>query len=103
MIARHWRGWTSAKNAEAYLTVLRTKVLPGLKGLQGYQGGRVLRRDERDEVEFVVINYFDSLDSVKRFAGANYQVAVIEPEARPLLLRAEPNATHFDVAEDITV
>jgi hypothetical protein len=30
MIARHWRGWTKAQNADAYETLLKTRVLPDL-------------------------------------------------------------------------
>jgi heme-degrading monooxygenase HmoA len=99
MIARHWRGWTSRENSDAYESLLRTKVLPGLDGIPGYQGGYVLRRDiaATQEVEFVVINLFDSLESVKRFAGSDYATPVFEPDARALLKRAEPVAYHYDV------
>jgi heme-degrading monooxygenase HmoA len=97
MIARHWRGWTTAGNAEAYEALLRTKVLPGLESISGYQGGYVLRSDGAEEVEFVVINLFDSLEAVKQFAGEDYAVAVFEPEARELLSRIETRATHYEV------
>ncbi len=99
MIARHWRGWTSRDNANAYETLLRTKVLPGLDAIPGYRGGHVLRRDLADEreVEFIVINFFDSLESVQRFAGPDYAVAVFEPEALALLKRKEALAFHFEV------
>jgi heme-degrading monooxygenase HmoA len=98
MIARHWRGWTTARNADAYETVLKNTVLPGLKALQGYRGGYVLRREiENQEVEFVVVNLFESLDAVKRFAGPDFAVAVFEPEARRLLSRVEPLAAHYEV------
>jgi hypothetical protein len=99
MIARHWRGATAPENADAYEALLKTKVLPELAEIEGYRGGYVLRRDvpEAREVEFIVINLFDSLESVKRFAGPQYAVAVFEPEARVLLKRAEPLAAHFEV------
>jgi len=98
MIARHWRGWTTARNADAYETLLRGTVLPGLAAIPGYRGGYVLRRSvENGEVEFVVVNLFDSLDAVKRFAGPDFAVAVFEPEARRLLARIEPLAAHYEV------
>jgi hypothetical protein len=99
MIARHWRGCTSLENADAYESLLRTKVLPGLESIEGYRGGYVLRRElaDRREMEFVVINLFDSLESVRRFAGPDYAVAVFEPEARALLKQADPTASHFEV------
>jgi hypothetical protein len=59
MIARHWRGWP-------------------LSGIEGSRGGYILRDNGPREVEFVVINLFDSLEAVKRFA-------------------ADPRAPHYEV------
>lgn len=97
MIARHWRGWTEVQNADAYESLLKNTVLPGLKEIEGYRGGYVLRNDSERESEFVVINFFDSMEAVKKFAGPNYEIAVFEPEARRLLSRIEPKAAHYEV------
>jgi hypothetical protein len=45
----------------------------------------------------VVLNLFDSLEAVKRFAGLEYTIPVFEPEARALLCKIEPVATHYEV------
>jgi heme-degrading monooxygenase HmoA len=97
MIARHWRGWTKRENADAYEKLLEGTVLPGLRGIDGYRGGHVLRKDGERESEFVVINFFESLEAVKKFAGPQYTVAVFEPAAKALLARFEPVATHYEV------
>jgi heme-degrading monooxygenase HmoA len=97
MIARVWRGWTSAENANAYEKLLREIVYPGLQTMEGHAGGYILRHDNQDETEFVTVNFFDSLDAVKAFAGPNYEVPVLEPEARHLLSKVEPIAHHYDV------
>ena len=97
MIARVWRGWTSAENADAYEKLLREVVYPGLQTIAGYVGGYILRHDNQDESEFVTVNLFDSLDAVKAFAGPTYEVPVFEPEARHLLSKVEPIARHYDV------
>jgi len=97
MIARHWRGWTLPEKADAYEALLKSKVLPGLRTIAGYLGGFVFRRDDAEEVEFVVVNLFDSLDAVRKFAGQNYEAPVFEPEAKALLSRVEPTATHYEV------
>src|SRR5215472_5148495 len=98
MIARHWRGWTRPEDADAYESLLRESVLPHIHQLEGHCGGYVLRKDSPDESEFIVINFFDSIEGVKRFAGPDYQVAIFEPEARRLLSRIEPVAHHYEVA-----
>jgi heme-degrading monooxygenase HmoA len=97
MVARHWRGWTKPENADAYEKLLRETVLPGLKKIAGYRGGYVLRSDGPDEVEFVVVNLFESLEAVRQFAGPDHAVPVFEPEARKLLSKVEPTASHYDV------
>jgi heme-degrading monooxygenase HmoA len=94
---RLWRGWTAPGDAEAYEGLLRDTVLPGLAAIEGYEGGFVLRRDAGDEVEFTVLNLFESLDAVRAFAGDDYEVPVFEPEARRLLTRVEPIARHYEV------
>ena len=98
MIARHWTGWTKSSDADAYEKLLHDTVIPGLQRINGYRGGYVLRRDAGDEIEFVVVNFFDSLDAVRAFAGPEYEIAVFEPEAKRLLSRAEPRAIHYEVA-----
>jgi heme-degrading monooxygenase HmoA len=97
MIARHWRGWTRREDADAYEALLNEKALPGLRQIGGYRGGYVLRCDGEDETEFVVVNFFDSLNAVKRFAGEDYMVPVFEPESRKLLSKVEPIARHYEV------
>jgi heme-degrading monooxygenase HmoA len=97
MIARVWRGWTSPENADAYERLLREQVIPGLQRIDGHRGAYILRQDAAHEVEFCVVNFFESLDAVRAFAGPDYQVPVFEPEARQLLAKVEPIARHYDV------
>jgi hypothetical protein len=97
MIARHWRGWTKSEDADAYEALLKTKVLPQLRSIAGYCGGYILRHNEAVESEFVVLNLFESLDAVRKFAGPNFGVPVFEPEAKALLSRFEPVANHYEV------
>ncbi|WP_456275126.1 antibiotic biosynthesis monooxygenase family protein [Bacillus sp. AK128] len=101
MIARVWRGWTSEGNADAYENLLRTTILPSFSKIDGYLGGTILRAiQNQDEVEFIITNYFASLDSILDFASQeDFTIAVIEPEARELLSRVDTHATHYQVKE----
>ena len=98
MITRVWRGWTSPANADAYEELLRAKILPELRGIEGHRGGLVLRRASDEGVEFVVVNHFESLEAVREFAGPDYEVAVISPEAEALLMRGDERALHYETA-----
>ena len=72
-------------------------MLPSLRDVKGYRGGYIFRNDGPLEVEFVIVNLFDSLEAVRTFAGPDYGTPVFEPEARILLCRIEPVAMHYEV------
>ena len=99
MIARLWRGWTSHDNADAYDTLLRTQIFPGIRqrSIAGFRSIELLRRTIGDEVEFITLMLFDSLQAVKDFAGADYEVAVVPPAARALLKRFDERSAHYEV------
>jgi len=104
MISRIWHGWTSRENADAYKELLRTEIFVGIarRSIPGYRGIHLLRRDVDDGVEFVTIMWFDSLDAVRAFAGEDYEVAVVPPKARQLLLKFDSRSAHYEVVESPT-
>ncbi len=99
MISRIWHGWTAPENANAFEALLKEEVFVGTgrRQIPGYRGIHLLRRDLGDEVEFVTVMWFDSLDAVRTFAGADYEVAVVPPEARALLSRFDARSQHYEV------
>ena len=46
----------------------------------------------------MTLTLFDSLDAVRRFAGNDYEVAVVPPAARKLLDRFDERSAHYEVA-----
>jgi antibiotic biosynthesis monooxygenase (ABM) superfamily enzyme len=100
VIARVWHGWTSPSNADAYEEFLRTKMFPSIHRVPGYVGADLLRCDAGDEIAFVTITRFESLASVRAFAGEDYEQAVVEPEARALLSRFDERSEHYEVVID---
>jgi antibiotic biosynthesis monooxygenase (ABM) superfamily enzyme len=98
VIARLWRGWTSAENADPYERFLLIALFPSMRDIPGFRGAEVLRRADGPEVAFVTITRFETLDAVKAFAGDDYETPVLEPEALALLSRYDERAQHFEVA-----
>jgi uncharacterized damage-inducible protein DinB len=101
MICRIWHGWTSAANADAYETLLRTEIFAGIRqrDIAGFRGIDLVRRDGPTECEFVTIMWFDDLDAVRAFAGADYETAVVPPAARAVLARFDARSAHYSVVE----
>jgi heme-degrading monooxygenase HmoA len=97
MIARMWHGWTKPQNADAYEDLLRNEMFPSMRRIQGFEGAYLLRRVAGDEVEFVTVTLFTSLDAVRRFAGDNYETAVLHPQAAGLLSRYDAKSVHYEI------
>lgn len=97
MIARVWKGYAKPDHADAYESMLKPDLLPGLSTKKGFRGSYLLRKAADDEVEFVTIILWDSLDDVKALAGEDYERAVVPEERRPHLSRYDDKAAHYDV------
>jgi hypothetical protein len=99
MITRLWRGWTTAEHADTYERFLLTELFPRMRGIAGFLGAEVLRRDDaQGEVAFVTLTRFDTLESVRAFAGDNYEIPVLEPPVRALLSHYDSRAQHFETS-----
>ena len=96
MISRIWHGWTSPANADAYQQLLTSRILPGIHRVTGFRGATLLRRSAGAEVEFITITMFESIEAVRAFAGTDYEIAVVPPEARALLARFDERAQHYE-------
>jgi len=99
MILRLWHGWTTPANADRYEQLLCKEVFVGIRErhIAGFRNIQLLRRRLADSVEFVTLMSFDSLAAVRTFAGEDYEVAVVPPQARALLLRFDERSTHYEV------
>ncbi len=96
MITRIWHGWTTEENAHKYEALLRSEVLPGIHRVKGFQGAHLLRRKTGTEVEFVTLTYFEDMQAVQEFAGPDYTVAVVPPQARKLLTHFDQRSEHYE-------
>jgi hypothetical protein len=83
--------------------LLKREVFVGITGrnIHGFQSIQLLRRDLDIEVEFITVMRFDSLDSVRIFAGEDYEEAVIPPSARALLSRFDARSQHYEVKAEL--
>ena len=98
MIARIWQGYTTPENADAYESMLKPELLPGLSQKKGVRGSFLFRRPLGDEVQFMTVILWDSIDDVRAVAGADYETAVIPDERRKVLSRWDMKAAQYEVA-----
>ncbi len=99
MISRIWHGWAVSGNADKYEALLKEEIFIGIRNrrIRGFKSIQLLRRDVGQEVEFVTIMLFDALDSIREFAGEDYEVAVVPEKARALLSRFDGRSQHYEI------
>ena len=97
MIARMWHGWTKPHDADTYETLLRDEMFPSMRRIEGFEDAYLLRRTAGEEVEFVTVTMFTSLEAVRRFAGEDYETAVLHPQAAGLLSHYDPKSVHYEI------
>ena len=104
-IIRTWKGWTTIENAPIYENMLINEVFPTVKknGVNGLEKVSISTQNRKNEVEFFLILQFDSIDSVKKFAGENYEIAYIPENAKRVLLRYEKTAQHYEFKKELII
>ena len=99
LIVRMWKGRTTPANAGKYVQHLTKNVFPELRAIAGHRGVYLLRRKSDAEVEFVVLTLWDSMEAVRKFAGADAEKAVVAPPAQAVLSSFDDFVTHYQVVE----
>ncbi|HXQ56384.1 MAG TPA: antibiotic biosynthesis monooxygenase [Actinomycetes bacterium] len=94
VVTRMWRGWTRSDQADRYELHYRSEVVPDLRQVPGFRGARLLRRTVGEETEFVSLTFFEDLDAVRSFAGADDETAVVAEDARKVLVRFDERVCH---------
>lgn len=101
MIARIWRGATRAADGDTYAEYIGATGLRAYKATPGNLGAYMLQRPvdapEGRLAEFVVLSFWESMEAVERFAGADPTRAVFYPEDDRFLVRRELTVDHYDV------
>jgi heme-degrading monooxygenase HmoA/uncharacterized protein YciI len=96
-VLRLWKGRSTLEKAGDYIRHATENVFPQLDSIPGHRGAQLLRRSVDNGIEFVVLTFWESMDAVRKFAGANHDNAVVEPAARAALTDYDRTVVHFEV------
>ena len=97
MIARTWRGTTTAETADAYVEYLNRTGLASYRATPGNLATFALLRRGEKRTEFLLVTLWESMDAVKAFAGPEPDRAVFYPEDDRFLIERGERVDHFDV------
>jgi len=73
------------------------------QSIRGCKGAQLLRRDIGECMEITLLTYWDSLQSVIRFSGKDYERAQLHPEYYDYGIIPDHEVAHYDVVEVLDV
>jgi heme-degrading monooxygenase HmoA len=97
MIARTWQGEVAENKSEDYHKYLLKTGVKDLEAVKGNRGVFILIRFEKGYASFQMISLWDSYESIKEFAGEDYELARYYPEDKNYLLKLEKFVTHYEI------
>jgi heme-degrading monooxygenase HmoA len=100
LTVRTWSARADAAGAGNYSRYFTGTLLPELRKLPGFEGAYLLRRDLDGDgtIELTAHTFWESPEVIRAFAGDDITAAIVEPEARAMLLDFDRTATHRIVA-----
>jgi len=96
-IMRLWRGEVPIEKADEYQNFMVERAAPDYASVDGLLKLYFQRRDEDEIAHFLLITIWDSLESIKKFAGARPELAKYYPEDDNFLLGKEKHTTMYKV------
>ena len=97
MIVRMWHGRVPSAKAQRYREFLNGRAIPDYRSVPGNISVHILERPDGDLTHFVTMTFWESMASIRGFAGDDVEVAKYYPEDQDFLLEYEPKVVHYEV------
>ena len=97
MITRMWHGRVPTPKARAYREFVNGRAVPDYRSVKGNISVHILERLDGDVAHFITLTFWESLESIKGFAGQDINIAKYYPEDKDFLLEFEPTVVHYEV------
>ena len=98
-ITRIWHGTTKVEHADEYLRYVEQTGLADYRCIDGNLSTKVLRRIDGDICHFLTITEWSSFESIKKFAGNDFEKARYYEADKKYLLEFEETVTHYETIE----
>jgi len=96
-IMRLWHGKVAVEKADEYEKFMVERAVPDYSSVEGLLKLYFQRKDENAIAHFLLITIWDSLESVKNFAGTEPELAKYYPEDDYFLLEKEKYVSMYQI------
>jgi heme-degrading monooxygenase HmoA len=98
-ITRIWHGKTKAEHADVYQKYVEDTGMREYRVVKGNLSAKMLKRIDGGVCHFLTVTEWDSYESIRAFAGDDYQKAKYYPEDKDFLLEFEEFVSHYETFE----
>ncbi len=96
-VMRLWHGEVEIEKADEYENFMIERAAPDYGSVDGLLKLYFQRKNEEKKAHFLLVTLWDSIESVKRFAGDNPEMAKYYPEDDDFLLEKEKHVSMYEV------
>ena len=96
-IMRLWHGEVSIEKADDYEKFMIEKAAPDYSSIDGLLNLYFQRKDESTKAHFLLVTIWDSLESIKKFAGEEPEIAKYYLEDDDFLLEKEKYTSIYNI------
>ena len=96
-IMRLWHGRVAREKADEYEKFMVERAAPDYGSVEGLLKLYFQRRNENSVTHFLLVTIWDSMKSIKKFAGDEPELAKYYPEDDDFLLEKEKYTTMYEV------
>jgi heme-degrading monooxygenase HmoA len=101
LIERHWKGSAKFEEADNYVKHLLNDTFPKLESIQGFVRGAILKREVANGIEFLIRTEWESLESIKQFAGTEITIAVVPDLVQKMMIEFDDHVSHYEVVTTV--
>jgi heme-degrading monooxygenase HmoA len=96
-IMREWRGVIRKADRDVYVDYIKGTGLDDYRATPGNRGAAIAVRDlDAERIEVVTLSWWDSLDSIRAFAGDDIELARYYPMDDKYLLERPRTVQHYE-------
>jgi len=101
MITRVWHGRTKTSDAEVYRQFVIQTGIKEYASTPGNIGAQIWQREEGEITHIYAVSWWTDYESIKTFAGDDFEKAKYYDEDKKYLLEFEPTVQHYDCFGEI--
>lgn len=96
-IMRLWHGEVAIEQADEYEAFMIERAAPDYSSVDGLLNLFFQRKNEETKAHFLLVTIWDSIDSIKNFAGSEPELAKYYEEDEQFLLSKEKNVSMYNI------